>query len=198
VRAYGWRSTLQPAFVAASVAWATLLLLTPWVASRPRASEGAAALVVAVYGIGSLLCHQLPARSYHVWSAQMPVCARCAGIYFGAAIAAVASVGARGVRPSLKLRRTAEALAEAVQPRAGRSPACTPSPSSGERFVRRWRSLREPRLALVVAVVPTLATLVYEWTTGDMPAHWVRTAAGVPIGAVAAWLVVRETALRSS
>jgi len=53
-------------------------------------------------------------------------------------------------------------------------------------------------MALVMAVVPTLATLVYEWTTGDVPAHWIRTAAGVPIGAVAAWLVVRETAWRSS
>ncbi len=152
------------------MAWAALLLLTPWVASRPRASEGAAALVVAVYGIGSLLCHQLPARSYHVWSVQMPVCARCAGIYFGAAIAAVASVGARGFPPWLTRRRTA----------------------------RRWPSLREPRVALIVAVVPTLATFVYEWTTGDVPAHWIRTAAGVPIGAVAAWLVVQETAFRSS
>jgi hypothetical protein len=198
VRAFGWRSTLQPAFVAASVAWAALLLLAPLVASRPRPSDGAAVLVLAVYGIGSLLCHQLPARSYRVWSAQMPVCARCVGIYFGAAIAAVASVGARRVPPSLKLRRTAGALAEAGQPIAGPSPACAPSRSRGERLARRWQSLREPRVALIVAVAPTLATLVYEWTTGDVPAHWIRTAAGVPIGAVAAWFVVRETSFRRS
>jgi hypothetical protein len=180
VRAFGWRSTLQPAFVAASVTWAALLLLTPWVASRPHASDGAAALVLAVYGIGSLLCHQLPARSYRVWSAQMPVCARCAGIYFGAAIAAILAVA------PLKRRPTSGAVVE--------------HRSSGAHVYRavvgrRFSGANASRTALVVAVVPTLATLVYEWTTGDMPAHWIRTVAGVPIGAVAAWLVVRETAL---
>ena len=152
--------------------WAALLLLTPWVASRLRASEGAAALVLGVYGIGSLVCHQLPARSYRVWSVQMPVCARCAGIYFGAAIAATLSVA------PLKRRPTSGAV-----------------DVYGAVGGRRFSGADPSRNALIVAVVPTLVTLVYEWTTGDMPAHWIRTAAGVPIGAVAAWLVVRETAL---
>src|ERR1700730_13319892 len=67
VRTFGWRSALQPAFVAASVGWAGLLLLAPLVASRPHASQAGTALVLAVYGVGSLLCHQLPDRSYRVW-----------------------------------------------------------------------------------------------------------------------------------
>jgi len=175
VRAIGWRSAVQPAFVAASVAWAALLLLAPLVASRPRASEGGAALVLAVYGIGSLLCHQLPARSYRIWSAQMPVCARCAGIYFGAAIAAILAV------TPLKRRPTSGAV-----------------DVYGAVVGHHFSGAKGSRAALIVAVVPTLATLVYEWTTGDVPAHWIRTAAGVPIGAVAGWLVVRETAWRSS
>jgi Predicted membrane protein (DUF2085) len=175
VRAFGWRSALQPAFVAASVAWATLLVLTPWVASRPHASESAAALVLAVYGMGSLVCHQLPARSYRIWSAQMPVCARCAGIYFGAAIAAILAVA------PLK-RRSAYGPVDLYGAVAG----------------RRFSGANASRTVLIIAVVPTLATLVYEWTTGGVPAHWIRTAAGVPIGAVTAWLVVRETAFRSS
>jgi len=183
VRAFGWRSTLQPAFVAASVAWAALLLLTPWVASRPHASDGAAALVLAVYGIGSLLCHQLPARSYRIWSAQMPVCARCAGIYFGAAIAAILAVA------PLQRRPTSDAVVERRSRDAN---------ASGAVAGRRFSGANVSRNALIVAVVPTLATLVYEWTTGGMPPHWIRTAAGVPIGAVAAWLVARETARRSS
>ena len=169
------------------MAWAALLLLAPLVASRPRASEGGAALVLAVYGIGSLLCHQLPARSYRIWSAQMPVCARCAGIYFGAAIAAILAVAPLKRRPTAAWR-------------AGRRPYV------GHRFSGAVGSVVEycfgganaSRNALIVAVIPTLATLVYEWTTGDVPAHWIRTAAGVSIGAVAAWLVVRETAWRSS
>lgn len=43
------------------------------------------------YLIGALLCHQLPERSFHVGAAQWPVCARCAGIYAGAAAAALVS-----------------------------------------------------------------------------------------------------------
>ena len=84
-----WRSAAQPAFVAGvggvGGAAAAGAVRSP---SRPRASAAGAAFVLAVYGIGSLVCHQLPARSFHLWSAQMPVCARCAGIYFGAAVAA--------------------------------------------------------------------------------------------------------------
>jgi uncharacterized membrane protein len=56
------------------------------------------------------------------------------------------------------------------------------------------RSLRipgaRPRVLLLLAVAPSLATLAYEWTTGQMPSHAVRIAAGIPIGLVVAWLVV--------
>jgi len=44
--------------------------------------------------------------------------------------------------------------------------------------------------ALALAVSPSLATLVYEWTTGTMPSNAIRAAAGAPIGLVVAWLVV--------
>jgi uncharacterized membrane protein len=83
----------------------------------------------------------------------MPVCARCAGIYFGAAAGAIAC-----------LVRTGAAGARA-------------------------RTLG-PRAILALAATPTLVTLLYEWTTGDMPRHAIRAAAGVPIGLVVAWLVV--------
>jgi uncharacterized membrane protein len=43
---------------------------------------------------------------------------------------------------------------------------------------------------LALAVLPTAATLVYEWTTGTAPSNGIRFAAGVPIGAVVAWLIV--------
>jgi hypothetical protein len=75
------------AFVIVSVAWAAMLPLAPFLASRAHASALGTLLVVAVYAIGSMICHQLPERSYHLWTAQVPVCARCAGIYAGAAVA---------------------------------------------------------------------------------------------------------------
>jgi len=144
---------LRAAFVAATVTWAGLLVLTPWLASRPHASPVASTLILAVYGVGSLVCHQRPERSYQLWTAQMPVCARCAGIYFGAVIGAIAGAWRTG--------------------------------GAGARL---WRL--GPRAILAFAATPTLVTLVYEWTTGDMPAHAIRAAAGVAIGLAAAWLVV--------
>jgi hypothetical protein len=45
------------------------------------------------------------------------------------------------------------------------------------------------RRLLIVALLPTAFTLVYEWTTGAMPANWIRAFAGVPLGAAVIWLV---------
>jgi uncharacterized membrane protein len=42
-------------------------------------------LAGAVYLAGSLICHQRPDRSFHIGAGQLPVCARCVGIYLGAA-----------------------------------------------------------------------------------------------------------------
>lgn len=83
----------------------------------------------------------------------MPVCARCTGIYFGAAVGALVAL----VAP---LKRRPNGTVHAT------------------------------RAALIVAALPTLLTLLYEWTTGDMPSHAIRAAAGFPIGVVVAWLVV--------
>src|SRR2546430_11339581 len=140
---------LRRAFVAASLAWALLLVAVPFLASRAHPSALATATIVAVYAIGSLVCHQLPERSYRLWTAQMPVCARCAGIYAGATIAAIAALGVGAGPP-----------------------------------------IRRARLILAVAVAPTLLTLVYEWTSGRMPANTIRFAAGLPIGVGVAWLLV--------
>jgi uncharacterized membrane protein len=146
-------SVLRPAFVAASVAWALLLPLVPLIASRPHATPIGTALLIGVYAIGSAICHQLPERSYHLWTAQMPVCARCAGIYGGAAAAAILSLAPAG-------QRCAYSNTVRVRP------------------------------VLFIAALPTLVTLVYEWTTGHMPANWIRTVTGVPLGATVAWMVL--------
>ena len=145
-----------------------ILPLAPYLASRPHASPAGTAFVVAVYGIGGLICHQLPERSYRLWTAQMPVCARCAGIYFGAAIAAIALAAA-----PLKRRPTYEGLAVVGHRLSG-------------------ANANASRDTLIISALPTLLTLVYEWTTGHMPANGIRFAAGAPIGVAVAWLVIRH------
>src|SRR5262245_18580360 len=76
------------AFVAATVAWALLLPIAAFAASRPAESSFTHMAAAAPYAIGAVVCHQRPARSFALWSRQLPVCARCTGIYAGAALAA--------------------------------------------------------------------------------------------------------------
>src|SRR6185436_9681371 len=48
-----------------------------------------------MYAAGSFICHQLPERSFYVQGAQLPVCARCLGLYCGGAFGSV--IGASAV-----------------------------------------------------------------------------------------------------
>jgi uncharacterized membrane protein len=62
-----------------------VVLTTAWVVllvTAPLLPGGAGAIL---YGIGSLICHQIPERSFYLAGFQLPVCARCLGIYVGAA-----------------------------------------------------------------------------------------------------------------
>jgi uncharacterized membrane protein len=155
------------AFVAASIGWALLLPLTPFVASLSAPARFWYGLAFAVYGAGSVICHQLPARSFYSWSAQWPVCARCTGIYIGAAVAAI------GATVRFRTPRS-------LPPRRG-----TPGPAH-----RRVTDPRYARALLAIVAVPTALTLVYEWTTGEMPSNAIRALAGAPLGAGIALIIV--------
>jgi len=174
-----------------------MLPLAPYLASRPHASPAGTVVVVAVYGIGSLICHQLPERSFRLWTAQMPVCARCAGIYFGAAIAAIALAAAPlKRRPTYERSETAPATPLKRRPSYERSEAAPGAPprrcppyEALAAVGHRLSGAITSRATIIIAALPTLLTLVYEWTTGHMPPNGVRFAAGVPIGVAVAWLV---------
>ena len=135
------------AVLAASAVWAASIPAAAYVASRPDGSSVAYGFALGVYAIGRVVCHQLPARSFHMWMTSLPVCARCTGIYVGAAVVAIALRG------------------------------------------RLVATRANPRVVLVGALVPTAATLVFEWTTGIMPSHWIRALAGAPLGAAVAWAI---------
>jgi uncharacterized membrane protein len=76
---------IAPLVASLAAAWAALLLVAPLLPTVPAALTYAAASVV---------CHQWPARSFHLASAQLPVCARCLGIYVGVAVALWTAPGA--------------------------------------------------------------------------------------------------------
>ena len=93
----------------AAVVWLTLILTSPVALSRGRLP----ALTLAVYQAGSLVCHQRPERSFHLAGVQLPVCARCFGLYLsGAAGLTVASRSRRAL--SARAARTLLALAAAA------------------------------------------------------------------------------------
>ena len=146
------------ACLAGAAAWTAVIPLAAFAATRPDGSSAVYAFAIGVYAFGRVICHQLPIRSFHLWGAALPVCARCTGIYFGAAVTA---------------------LIVSVRPPATATPTAA-----------------DARRLLVVATIPTALTLVYEWTTGVMPANWIRAIAGFPIGAAAAWLIAVSTVER--
>lgn len=59
----------------------------------------------AVYLVAGAVCHQQPARSFHPWGVQLPVCGRCAGLYGGALLGLLALFGAPRPlgRPTVRL-----------------------------------------------------------------------------------------------
>ena len=70
---------------AVAAAWLLLLITAPFL-TTPVAGV--------LYAGGALICHQLPERSFHLQGIQLPVCARCFGLYGGAALGG--AIGAAG------------------------------------------------------------------------------------------------------
>jgi uncharacterized membrane protein len=152
-------SALRPILVVMPVAWIAALGAATVTSSLPSVGVAAYAFSAAVYEVGSFLCHQLPERSFHFRGAQLPVCARCVGLYVGAAVAAVAA------------SRLSASASRNVWERAGG--------------------------LMAVAALPTAVTLIGEWFSGRMPSHWIRAAAGFPLGAIVMLIVLAATARES-
>ena len=74
----------------AAMVWAGWLVAAPLVAAAGAAGPSAWAAAVA-YRAGAAICHQQDARSLHPGGLRMPVCARCAGLYAGGALGALAA-----------------------------------------------------------------------------------------------------------
>jgi uncharacterized membrane protein len=73
--------------VAAAVVWTAAVAAAPIAATRGGGRVAACAGVV--YLVGSRVCHQRPERSFHLAGVQLPVCARCLGLYASSMAGAV-------------------------------------------------------------------------------------------------------------
>ena len=138
--------------------WVVMLVATPYVASHDHLQRAGAVAVAAMYVAGSVVCHQQPARSFHVWGTQMPVCARCTGLYALAPSGFMLApgggwLGARRRRPS-----------------------------------RRGVSIHRLRTVLLATAVPMLVTVGGEWAGLMYPPNLVRAVAGLPLGLTVAWV----------
>lgn len=102
---------LAATLILGSVLWAMTIVTAPSFARHERFAGG----VAHVYAAASRMCHQKPERSFHLAGGQMPVCARCAGLYIsGAAGALLAMMTWTDLRAS----RTRLLLAIAAAPTA--------------------------------------------------------------------------------
>ena len=79
--------------VLAVCVWAALLIVIPLIVAHPPASGVRGVAAAVVYVVGGFVCHQLPERSFHLEGAQVPVCARCAALYWAAPFGLVAALG---------------------------------------------------------------------------------------------------------
>ena len=83
---------LRLGLTGAALMWLMLILMSPVALASGRLST----LTMAVYHAGSLVCHQRPERSFHLAGAQLPVCARCFGLYLSGAVGLVVASRRRG------------------------------------------------------------------------------------------------------
>src|SRR5687768_14239891 len=96
------RSIALVVVTAGIVGWSVALIASPLAAVDGNTQTRYAAALM--YAGGSVICHQRPERSFHLAGAQLPVCARCMGLYVGGAVGALLWVTAAGVRRDLRSR----------------------------------------------------------------------------------------------
>lgn len=145
-------TAIQGTVAGAATAWAFALPAATLVAEGPSDSLWHV-LAFTVYGLASVICHQASERSFEILDAQLPVCARCTGLYVGAAVVSIAWMFRLG------------GVRFAVQRGLGHPV--------------RWLDARR---VLFLGGIPTAATLVWEWSTGAMPSNGIRALAGVGLG----------------
>jgi len=77
--------SFKPSHAGALAAITALLVLSAAMAAPWLLARGSPAIAVVLYRGFALVCHQRPERCFWIFGAPVAVCARCLGIYMGAA-----------------------------------------------------------------------------------------------------------------
>jgi uncharacterized membrane protein len=128
-----------------------------WLAVLVAAPMLPASMATLAYSVGALICHQLPERSFHLGATQLPVCARCLGIYGGLAIGALGCL-VLGADIRARLIRSSE------------SPPRLDLTSSAARWI------------ILVFALPTIGTVALEWLGLWPVSNAGRAVAGAALG----------------
>lgn len=190
------RRWIGGAFTAVTLAWLALVVLAPAVLARDVGGRAAAVVSAGAYLMGGVVCHQRSDRSFHPIGVQMPVCARCFGLYLGAGLGVLAAAGFRRRGAGPGAGTAGRRGRRQVGPDAVPGPAALAGDSAGgeahgkeARGAPAWL-----RWAVLAAAAPTGVTFAAE-AAGWMPSIGeLRAAAGVPLGVAVTWvasLVIR-------
>ena len=211
------RRWIGGAFTAVTLAWLLVIVLTPALLARGAHGHAVTLVSAGAYVMGGVVCHQRPDRSFHPGGVQMPVCARCFGLYLGGGLGVLAAAGFRrrgagAAEPGC--RGHAPGGAAGVidggaftaeprgRPRGGPPDAARTGPAASLGAEAGGGARRAPadgapawlRWAVLAAAVPTGITFAAEMA-GWMPSIGeLRAAAGVPLGVAVTWvasLVIR-------
>ena len=149
---------LAGVFLIVAVVWAASLIAAPYLTTHHSAQRSSLRTAVLVYVLGSIVCHQLPARSFHTWGVQLPVCTRCVGLYASAPLgAALALVWGTG-----RSRRVRFPMADATWLRALLVVAALPTLVT---WVGEWAGLMEVPGWIRTAAAAPLGVAV-SWIAG--------------------------------
>jgi uncharacterized membrane protein len=131
-------------------------------------------LLAFVFAAGSVICHQLPERSFFLDGWQLPVCARCTGLYLS---------GAAGLAAWLAVKLL----------RGWRPPAFAPRNTSGGATARQARWAMG---LLLIAAMPTavsyLTGVLGVWDGSNLTRAVLAVPLGVVAGAVVAAVGTRD------
>jgi len=210
------RAWLAQGFLIVTLAWMLMLVTVPLLLAHETGGRAVTATSAGTYLVGSIICHQRPDRSFRLRGVQMPVCARCAGLYLGATVGVLlagAGVpfrrladGCSGILhvvldvtssqyTALRRRNPAGCGVGSTPPveipglEAGRESPLGNSMSGGGRMTASGSS-PSLRLMVLAAAGPTGVTWLAE-AVGWLPyADGLRAVAAVPLGVAVTWVAI--------